>query len=135
MSLSRFSLVFAATAFFIYGVAFLFFPIFATSFVGLDLSIPSAIIDVRATYGGSVLGTSVIFGLFSTRDEWLRFGLIAEISVLSGFIFGRVIGLIVDKEPNIFIYILLVGEIVGLLLAVAALRIDDKSQITTETVT
>jgi hypothetical protein len=135
MSLSRFSLVFASVAFFIYGSAFLFFPIFTTSLVGIELSIPSAIIDVRATYGGSVLGTSVIFALFSTRDEWLRLGLITEISVLGGFIFGRVIGLIVDKEPNIFIYILLVGEIVGLLLAIAALRIDAKSQITTEPVT
>ncbi|TAF08929.1 MAG: DUF4345 domain-containing protein [Nostocales cyanobacterium] len=128
MNLGRFSLIFAAIAFFVYGAAFLFFPTLMTSLLGIELPVPSAIIDVRATYGGSVLGTAVFFALCSLRDELLRPGLIAQVAVLGGFIFGRVMGFIVDREPNVFIYVLLVGEILGLLIALIGLRSDVKNQ-------
>jgi hypothetical protein len=124
MSLGRFSLIFAAVAFLIYGMAFLLFPTLMTDLLGIKLSVSSAIIDVRATYGGSVLGTGVFFVFCSLQHELLRVGLIAQASVLGGFIFGRVFGIVADREPNLFIYILLVGEIVGLVLALVALRID-----------
>ena len=128
MSLGRFSLIFAAVAFFIYGAAFLLFPILMTSFLGFKLSVSSAVIDVRATYGGSILGTAVFFAWCALRDELLRAGLMAQAAVLGGFIFGRVVGIAVDREPNLFIVILLIGEIVGFALAIAALRIDLKSR-------
>ena len=124
MSLGRFSLIFAAIAFFIYGAAFLLFSILMTSLLGCKLSVSSAVIDVRATYGGSILGTAVFFALCALRDELLRAGLMAQAAVLGGFIFGRVVGIVVDREPNLFIVILLVGEITGL--ALAALQIDLK---------
>ncbi len=49
MSLARMSLIIAAAAFFIYAAVFLFVPTYGTSFVGAELPIPSAKIDVRAT--------------------------------------------------------------------------------------
>ena len=122
MSLARMSLIIAAAAFFIYAAVFLFVPTYGTSFVGAELPIPSAKIDVRATYGGSVLGVAIFFALCSMRAAWVRAGLVAQAVVLGGFIFGRVVGIIVDGEPNVAIYVLLVGEIAGCALALFALR-------------
>lgn len=55
MKLGRFSLIFTAIAFCAYTGAFLLFPTFMTSLVGIKLPVPSATIDVRATYAGSNL--------------------------------------------------------------------------------
>ncbi len=61
MRLARFSLYFAAVAFLIYGAVFLTFPSALSTLVGANLSTPSAAIDVRATYGGAVAGTGLLF--------------------------------------------------------------------------
>lgn len=122
MSLGRTSLIIAAVAFFIYAAVFLFLPIYGTSFVGVELPISSALIDVRATYGGSVLGAAIFFALCAMKEAWVRPGLVAQAVILGGFIFGRVIGIIVDGQPNGAIYILLVGEVAGCALALFALR-------------
>ena len=122
MNLGRASLIFAAVAFFIYAAVFIFMPTYGVSFVGIELPVSSAKIDVRATYGGCVLGVAIFFVLCALRDDWLRCGLAAQAVILGGFIFGRVIGIIVDGEPNAAIYVLLVGEIAGCALALIALR-------------
>jgi Domain of unknown function (DUF4345) len=129
MNLARFSLILAATSFFVYGSLFLIFPWFMTSLLGINLSISSAVIDIRATYGGSVLGVSTFFALCSLRDELFFPGLIAQASILSGFIVGRFLGLFIDRHPNQFIYILLIGEIFGLVIALFALNCGTKSKI------
>ncbi len=99
MNLGSFSLVFAAIAFFVYGIAFLFFPSLMTSFVGIDLPVSSAVIDIRASYGGSILGIAFFFALSALQNKYLRSGLIAQVAILSGFILGRVIGIFADREP------------------------------------
>ncbi|HEY9402649.1 MAG TPA: DUF4345 family protein [Pyrinomonadaceae bacterium] len=122
MSLGKTSLVIAAASFFIYGLAFLCAPAWAGSFVGIELPVPSARIDARATYGGFFLGTGVFWAMCARRAAWLRAGLAAQAVILTGFVFGRVAGLVFDGGANTAIYVLLVGEIAGVALALAALK-------------
>ena len=122
MSLGKASLVIAAASFVVYGLAFLCAPAWAGSFVGVELPVPSARIDARATYGGFFLGTAVFWAMCATRAAWLRAGLAAQAVILGGFVFGRVVGMVFDVGANTAIYVLLVGEIVGVALALVALK-------------
>ncbi|HEV2800215.1 MAG TPA: DUF4345 family protein [Pyrinomonadaceae bacterium] len=122
MSLGKASLIIAAASFVVYGAAFLLWPAWAGSFVGAEFSTGSARIDARATYGGFFLGTAVFWAMCLTRAAWLRAGLVSQAVVLAGFVFGRAFGIAFDGGANAAIYVLLVGEIVGVLLAVVALK-------------
>ena len=122
MSLGKTSLLIAAASFIIYGLAFLCAPAWAGSFVGVELNRASARIDVRATYGGFFLGTAIFWAMCAARAAWLRAGLAAQAVILGGFVFGRVVGIIFDGEANAAIYVLLAGEIVGVVLALVALK-------------
>ncbi|HLL16513.1 MAG TPA: DUF4345 domain-containing protein [Pyrinomonadaceae bacterium] len=122
MSLGKTSLVIAAASFFVYGLAFLCAPAWASSFVGIELPVPSARIDARATYGGFFLGAGVFWAMCARRAAWLRAGLAAQAVILAGFVFGRVVGMVFDGGANTAIYVLLAGEIAGVALALAALK-------------
>ncbi len=122
MSLGKASLLIAAASFVVYGLAFLCAPVWAASFVGVELPAASARIDARATYGGFVLGTAVFWAMCAMRAGWLRAGLVSQAVILGGFVFGRVVGIVIDGRANAAIYVLLVGEIFGVLLAAVALK-------------
>ncbi len=99
----------------------MFFPLFMASIVSIELPTPSAAIDFRATYGGLEIGLAVFFTICALRDSWLRPGLVAQAVSLSGFAFGRIIGLILDGTPQSIIYYLLVAECAGCVLGLYAL--------------
>ncbi len=60
MSLGKTTILIASSSCVVYGLVFLCMPVWASSFVGLELPTASARIDARATYGGFFLGTSVV---------------------------------------------------------------------------
>ncbi|HEX8130031.1 MAG TPA: DUF4345 domain-containing protein [Pyrinomonadaceae bacterium] len=122
MSLGKASLVIAAVSFVVYGLAFLCAPAWAGSFVGVEFPLASARIDARATYGGYFLGTAIFWAMCAKRAAWLRAGLSAQAVILGGFVFGRVAGIVIDGGANAAIYVLLFGEIVGVALALVALK-------------
>jgi len=124
MSLGKASLVIAAASFVVYGLAFLCAPEWAGSFVGVAFPTTSARIDARATYGGFFLGTAVYWAMCAARARWRRAGLVAQAVILGGFVVGRVAGMMVDGGANAAIYVLLAGEIVGVLLALVAIKTE-----------
>jgi len=124
MSIGRFSIILSAVVFGGFGVAFLFFPIFLASMVGIELTSPSAEIDFRATYGGLEIGLAVFFAICALREPWIRPGLVAQAVSLGGFAFGRIIGLILDGTPQPIIYYLLLAECAGCVLGLFALAKD-----------
>jgi len=63
----------------------------------------------------------LFFFLFARRDAWLRPGLVAQAAIFGGFVLGRTLGIILGGAPNAFIAALLVGEIVGVVVALVAL--------------
>jgi hypothetical protein len=122
MSLGKASLLIAAASFVVYGVAFLCAPEWAGSFVGVEFPTSSARIDARATYGGFFLGTAVFWAMCAGRAAWLRAGLSAQAFILGGFVCGRTAGIVFDGEANAAIYVLLIGEVAGVALALVALK-------------
>ena len=121
MSIGRFSIILSAIVFGGFGVAFLLFPLLMASIVGIELPTPSAVIDVRATYGGLEIGLAMFFTICAFRESWIRPGLVAQAASLGGFAFGRIIGLILDGTPQPVIYYLLVAECAGCVLGLFAL--------------
>lgn len=122
MAFARFSLYVVASVFPGLGMMSLIAPSMLTPLVELAMPTPVAIMEVRGVYGGFFFGTGVFFYLFARRDAWLRPGLVAQASVFGGFVLGRTLGIVVGGAPNGFIALLLVGEIVGLIVAVALLQ-------------
>ena len=78
-----------------FGLGFMAAPSFFSGlFTGGVFSTPSAIIDVRATYGG--LGLGLGLWLLLCSKEHVRLGLVGSLIVLTSIMLGRVAGLIVD---------------------------------------
>lgn len=77
---------------------------------------------MRATYGGMALGIAIFFGICARNPDTVRIGLIASALVLSGIAFGRIMGMFIDGNPNIFIYLLLSAEVLFAALILFALK-------------
>ena len=104
-----------------FGLGFIISPgFFLKLFTETTLSLSSAVIDVRATYGGLGLGVGVWL-LLCFKDN-VRLGLLGSLVVLASIILGRTIGLIVDGNPNIFMFVFLGAEMVFFLAALYALK-------------
>ena len=88
--------------------------------VGIMLTNPSAHSSMRAVYGGMHLafGLFCFYGIF--RDSATALKIIALYT--SGFVLGRVSGIIVDGQPNEFVSTWLITEIVSGLFAGFLLR-------------
>ncbi len=82
----------------------------------------SAMIDMRATYGGMALGTGLLFGLCASQSGAQRVGLIASLLILAGIAAGRLAGIFLDGSPNSFMFILLAAELLFTGLAIVALK-------------
>lgn len=83
---------------------------------------PSAITDMRATYGGMALGLATIFWLCARKEAHVRLGVQGVLAVMVGLALARILGMLVDREPNLFMFVLLAAEGVMAVLALAVLR-------------
>lgn len=104
-----------------FGLGFMAAPSFFSGlFTGGVFSTPSAIIDVRATYGG--LGLGLGLWLLLCSKEHVRLGLVGSLIVLTSIMLGRVAGLIVDGNPNSFMLVFLGAEVAFVLATLYALN-------------
>jgi hypothetical protein len=104
-----------------FGLGFVLAPIyFSTLFTGGQFTTPSAVTDVRATYGGLALGLGIWLVICSKQH--IHLGLVGSFAVLASIIVGRVTGIAVDGGANIFMYIFLAAEVLFLLATWYALR-------------
>ena len=106
-----------------FGVAFVAFPQDVAELVtdGFPI-VPSAVTDMRATYGGVPLGLGLFVGLCARRTDWLRPGLIVSLLVIACIGMGRLVGIIVDGSPNAFMIVFLSTEVVSVALFAVAVR-------------
>ena len=109
------ALIWATGLFFIiYGAAFMFAPLAMTTFVtGGAPDTPSAVMDLRATYGGMTMAVGAIMLILGTRATTQSLALLVIALVLLAMAAGRVLGMFLDGEPNTMMYIYLAVEIVG----------------------
>lgn len=83
---------------------------------------PSAMTDMRATYGGMALGLAAIFWLCARNEVSVRLGVQGVLAVMVALAVTRTLGMLVDKAPNIFMFVLLAAEGVTAVLALVVLR-------------
>lgn len=108
-------LVFANGILFIgFGLGFMIAPAcFSALFTGAQLTTASAIIDVRATYGGMALGLGIWLVVCARQD--IRLGLIGAFAVLTSIVLTRLVGIVLDGGANGFMYAFLAAEVLFLL--------------------
>ena len=122
MLIAKISVILTALIFLAIGIIFLVDPIYWAS--SLDISLPSttAIIDLRATYGGCMFAIAV-FMFYCLKDSvFLKAGLIFQIICYAGFGLSRFAGILIDGQPKPIMYYLLAAEIFGVSLGALGLR-------------
>ena len=121
------ALVSATGIFFIlYGAVFTFFPSeIAILVTDAAPSTHSALIDMRATYGGMSIAVGVTILLLAFRSELMGQALLVTGIVLLAMAASRILGMIIDGTPNIFMYIYLAAE---LLFGVTAVLLRNTAQ-------
>lgn len=116
--MSKLLVYLTALFFLLYGAIFAVFPVeMANLITGSSPNSTSATIDFRATYGGAqfAVGLALILVLKIKQDVTLALVIVA-ITLLS-MAFGRLIGILLDGQPNTLMYVYLVAELVFGLLA------------------
>lgn len=122
MKAASFLIDFNAILFFMYGLGFLFFPEYLSALVtGDSPSNSSAIMDMRATYGGISLGFGLLLAYCARCAKTTTTGLWGIILVVGGMALGRLAGIIIDGSPNTIMYIFLILELTIVTVALAAL--------------
>ncbi|WP_077530018.1 DUF4345 domain-containing protein [Vreelandella utahensis] len=106
-----------------FGLGFTFAPAFLASVVtGAEPATPSAVIDMRATYGGMALGLATLFWLCARDEQGVSIGIRGVLGVMVFLALSRLLGIVIDGSPNAFMVLLLAAEVVMAVLAVVALR-------------
>jgi hypothetical protein len=83
--------------------------------VGIQLNNASALSSMRAVYGGMHLVFGLFCGIAAFRNPLPGLGLVMLYT--SGYVIGRLSGLIIDGEPNEFVRLWLITETLSLTIA------------------
>ena len=117
-------LVFCGVIFVAFGLFGMFAPKMLAALLSYKFLTSSAIIDMRATYGGVFALSGGYFLYCATKQELIRLGLHLVIILLGGLLVGRIVGFIFDGSPDFGQYVYLVGEIVIIGSIVVLLKSD-----------
>jgi len=113
--------------FLVFGLGYLVAPNYLGSFVDMQLSAPNALIDMRALYGGMLVGISIWY-LYCAMDEArIHQGLLSAMFIASGLLSGRLIGVLVSGSPNGATIFYVLTEVLVVLLLAVALRRDPRA--------
>lgn len=115
--------------FLLYGLGFMFFPEAFSQYVtdAIPLS-KSALIDMRATYGGMSIGFAILLWYMGSNRTTLKLGVMAVNLVVGGMAFGRIVGIIIDSSANQMMYIYLLLEILVIILGIRMLLVLNKKE-------
>jgi hypothetical protein len=109
--------------FIVFGACFIAAPeFFAQTLTGSEPWTSSALIDMRATYGGMGLGIGLLFWFLARQRETVIAGLAGTALVLGAIALGRVVGFVADGTPNAFMLAQFVAEILFMALSIATLK-------------
>ena len=111
----------SAVIFIGFGTAFLLIPATMSTWVGFTVNTPTAMADVRATYGGCELGVGLFLAFCLLRRTWIDAALILQVMTLAGYATGRVLGIAGDGPQQAITYIAFAVEAGGVAIALVAL--------------
>lgn len=95
-------------------------PKILTQLVEISMPTPVAVMEVRVVYGGLFLGVGAFFLLFAMRDAWLRPGLVAQAGGSRVDLSSGAPSALLDGALSPFIAALLAGEVLMVIVALAA---------------
>ena len=112
-----------AALFAVFGLGFIFTPVFFAQFLtGATPGTTSALIDMRATYGGISFGLALFWAYCARRTDTTATGVLSALLVLTVVAIARVIGLLIDGTPHAIMFVLLAAEVLFIGLNFSALR-------------
>jgi hypothetical protein len=125
VAFSRGLLWFNIFVFGMYGLAYLLVPD-SLVWVATGVALPNAAaaIDLRATYSGFAIGVTAILWMLVRGGsiDFQRVGQLGCVFTYGGIAFARLVGIIVTKEPTLFMWLLFCTELLGVGLSLYALR-------------
>jgi hypothetical protein len=112
-----------AALFIVFGICFIVAPVFfAEALTGSEPWTASAMIDMRATYGGMGLGVGLLFWFLARQRETVIAGLVGSFLVLGATAMARVVGFVADGSPNAFMQMMFGAEVLFVVLSASALK-------------
>ena len=84
----------------------------------------SAVIDLRATYGGMSAAVGVILLLLASNVNTLRVAVVSVFLLMFGMAFGRSLGIYLDGGANAYMYGYLILELAACAIALLLLKVD-----------
>lgn len=102
-----------AAMFLVLAIALVGWPAEILAGVDLKFDTPTALSDIRADYGGCILGIGVFLAWCAMDSGRVNIGLLCTGLILTGYASGRLLSLIVDGTPRQIIFVLMAAEIVG----------------------
>lgn len=118
MNLNKLFITVFALFFIFYGVAFVGWPNTMLHWItGGAVDTQSGVIDLRATYGGMSLAVGVLLWWLAQSDSLHLLGLKFIRLLMLMMAFGRLIGLIVDGNPNWVMWLYLSLEIIAVVIS------------------
>lgn len=113
MNFGKLLCLLGAGFFLIYGCLFAILPAMFASLVTDGIpSTPSAMIDMRATYGGMSIAVGVLLAMFAMKREDIRTGVVMLSLLMTCMASTRVIGILLDGEANILMFVYLFLELI-----------------------
>lgn len=109
-------------AFFAIALFFLIAPEYAAGLIGVQGQNSTGRTDIRATYGGMLLGLSILFGWAALSNARFEAGLWALLCVYGGLAFGRGLAILLGERPGQSMYVFLLVEVAYAVATFIALR-------------
>ncbi|MCW8193700.1 DUF4345 domain-containing protein [Proteobacteria bacterium 005FR1] len=122
---SRVFLLIVAASFLILGLIALIDPPGTVAPLGIALESASALTEIRATYGGMMIGVAVFLSYTATYR--VREGLIATIAMLGSIGIVRLYGIVFDQSQVLIQFSLLGVELGLTALAIVLLYIENRA--------
>jgi hypothetical protein len=104
------------------GVYFLAVPEDAASAIGVSMLNDTGRTDIRATYGGMVLGIAVFFAWAALAPERTKAGLVSLAFVYGGLALGRIVAIATGDRPGSMMWLFLAIELGYTLASVICIR-------------
>jgi len=112
----------SAIIFALIGVYFLAVPDRAAASIGVAMLDDTGRTDIRATYGGMVLGIAVFFGWAARAPDRTVAGLWSMILVYGGLALGRIVAIADGERPGGMMWSFLVIEVAFAVVSARLLR-------------
>jgi uncharacterized protein YjeT (DUF2065 family) len=101
-----------AVIFFVYGIFYMLAPAAMSTYV--TESIPttsSALIDMRAIYGGMSIAIGIVLAILSLKNKTLRTAIMVLMIFMITMASGRLLGVVLDTGANNKMYYYLISEV------------------------